>query len=199
MGKIFYIMGKSSSGKDTIYKRLLENPALCLNRIIPYTTRPIREGEHENVEYHFSTVEELEHLKKEQRIIECRSYHTIHGIWHYFTVKDSQITLENKDFLTIGTLQSYQKTRDYFGADWVLPIYIEVEDGERLFRALLRERAQKHPKYEELCRRFLADSQDFSTQNLAQAGIYSFFYNHQLEECIREIERFITQNREAAH
>ena len=54
------------------------------------------------------------------------------------------------------------------------------------------------PLYE-LCRRFLADSQDFSTQNLAQAGIYSFFYNHQLEECIREIERFITQNREAAH
>ena len=199
MGRIFYIMGKSSTGKDTVYKRLLESEEGGLRTLVMYTTRPAREGERDGVEYNFVDETQMKRLEAAGRIIERRSYHTVHGIWHYFTVKDSQITLENKDFLTIGTLQSYQKTRDYFGADWVLPIYIEVEDGERLFRALLRERAQKHPKYEELCRRFLADSQDFSTQNLAQAGIYSFFYNHQLEECIREIERFITQNREAAH
>lgn len=45
MGKIFCLMGKSSTGKDTIYKRLLGDQELGLQRIVPYTTRPIREGE----------------------------------------------------------------------------------------------------------------------------------------------------------
>ena len=44
MGKIFYIMGKSSSGKDTIYKKLLGDRELELRNIILYTTRPMRQG-----------------------------------------------------------------------------------------------------------------------------------------------------------
>ena len=44
MGKIYCVMGKSSSGKDSIYSRIMQqgNPALL--RIVPYTTRPRREG-----------------------------------------------------------------------------------------------------------------------------------------------------------
>ncbi len=44
MGKIFYIMGKSASGKDTIYKELIEKMPK-FHSIVPYTTRPMREGE----------------------------------------------------------------------------------------------------------------------------------------------------------
>ena len=51
MGKIYYLMGKSSSGKDTIYRELIENEKLSLKTILGYTTRPIREGEKEGVEY----------------------------------------------------------------------------------------------------------------------------------------------------
>ena len=43
MGKIFYVMGKSASGKDTIYKQLhARMPELKTVRM--YTTRPIRDG-----------------------------------------------------------------------------------------------------------------------------------------------------------
>lgn len=45
MGKIFCLMGKSASGKDTIYSRLLKMPELTLKKVIPYTTRPMRQGE----------------------------------------------------------------------------------------------------------------------------------------------------------
>ena len=41
MGKIFYIMGKSASGKDTIYKELIEKMPK-FHSIVPYTTRPLR-------------------------------------------------------------------------------------------------------------------------------------------------------------
>ena len=47
MNHIFYLMGKSSSGKDTVYSRILEDSELI--PIVLYTTRPIRAGEREGV------------------------------------------------------------------------------------------------------------------------------------------------------
>ena len=191
MSKIFCIMGKSATGKDTIYKKLLQNSELGLKRIVSYTTRPIREGEKEGEEYHFTDVKNLELLKQQGKIIECRSYDTIHGIWNYFMVKDNQIDLTQNDYLVIGTLESYLKIKSYFGEDQVVPIYIELEDGERLTRALDREKTQSKPKYEELCRRFLADCQDFSDEKLKEAGIHRFYVNNDLENCLSEIEKDI--------
>lgn len=195
MGKIFCIMGKSATGKDTIYKKLLQNSELGLRRIVSYTTRPIREGEKEGIEYHFTDVKNLELLEQQGKIIECRAYDTIHGIWYYFMVKDSQIDLTQNDYLIIGTLESYVKIRDYFGEEHVVPIYIDLEDGERLSRALEREKIQSEPKYEELCRRFLADCQDFSCKKLREAGIDKCYINYDLESCITEIEENILIHR----
>ena len=42
MGKIVCLMGRSSSGKDTIYKKLLQQDEVIVENIVPYTTRPIR-------------------------------------------------------------------------------------------------------------------------------------------------------------
>jgi guanylate kinase len=191
MGKIFYIMGKSSSGKDTIYKMLIENEKLDLKRIVPYTTRPIRLGERDGVEYHFTDINGMEKLQNENKIIESRSYNTVYGVWHYFTAKDEQIDLVHNDYLIIGTLQSYVNTRDYFGEDKVIPIYIDLDDGERLSRAIERERKQSQPKYEELCRRYLADAADFSEDNLKNAGITRCFENNDLNNCFDEICKYI--------
>ena len=63
------------------------------------------------------------------------------------------------------------KMKAYYGQENLVPLYIEVEDGERLMRAIARERQQEHPGFEEVCRRFLADQKDFSEENLAAAGI----------------------------
>lgn len=85
MGKIFCLMGKSSTGKDTIYKMLRDEKALQLQTIVPYTTRPIRAGETEGVEYHFIDEQRLLKLEKEGKVIEQRAYDTIYGIWRYAT------------------------------------------------------------------------------------------------------------------
>ena len=193
MGKIYCIIGKSSTGKDTIYKRLIEDKELDLHRIVPYTTRPIREGEKEGVEYHYTDENTLQKYRDENMLVECRSYDTIYGIWYYYTVRDEQIDLSLNSYLVPGVLQSYCMTRDYFGTDKVIPIYVEVEDGERLTRALNREKSQSVPKYEEMCRRFLADNQDFSMENLKKAGIKRTFYNNDLNQCIEEIKTYIKE------
>lgn len=191
MGKIFCIVGKSSSGKDTIYKRLLKINSLKIKKIIPYTTRPIRQGEKEGVEYHFVDINRLEQLKKEDKIVECREYDTVYGKWYYFTAKDDQIELEQNDYLIIGTLESYMKTREYFGKDKVIPIFVDIDDGERLSRALRREMRQKEPKYDEMCRRYLVDSMDFSEENLKNAGITRTFINDNVKLCTKAISNYI--------
>lgn len=195
MGKIFYIMGKSSSGKDTIYKRLLECSETAFQTIVMYTTRPIRQGEQDGVEYYFVTEERQRQLEQAGRIIELRSYNTVHGVWNYFTVKDEQIDLEKYDYLIIGTLESYAKTRQYFGKEKLVPILIELDDGIRLQRALDRERSQQYPRYQELCRRYLADDYDFSAEKLEEAEIEKSFYNDDLEKCLLEIKAYIEERR----
>lgn len=189
MGKIFYVMGKSASGKDTIYQKLSERfPQL--KRVVLYTTRPRRDGEREGIEYYFTTVMRLEEFRQQKKLIEERTYETVYGPWTYFTVDDGQIdlTAENK-YLMIGTLESYEKVRDYFGRDHVVPLYIEVEDGERLLRALERERNQRVQKYKEICRRFLADEEDFKEENLEKCGIKKRYKNDDLEKCLEEIRK----------
>ena len=174
MGKIYYLMGKSSSGKDTLYKELKKRfPGL--RQVILYTTRPIREAE------------KLESCRKEGKLIEMRTYHTACGDWSYATVDDGQIRVGEADYLMIGTLESYRKMKEYFGAEALIPIYIEVEDGERLCRALKRERQQAVPRYDELCRRFLADKEDFSEEKLQEAGITRRYRNQDQVQCLEEI------------
>jgi Guanylate kinase len=187
MGKIYFLMGKSASGKDTIYGKLLGDERLKLLPYVGYTTRPIRSGESEGVEYHFTTKEDLDAFEQSGKLIEKRVYHTVLGDWYYYSVDSDDLDLDRKDYLYIGTLESYVKMRDYYGADKVVPIYIEIEDGLRLQRALDREKSQAEPKYLEMCRRFIADSADFSEENLAAAGISVRFENISVTDCINEI------------
>ena len=194
MGKIVYLMGKSSTGKDTIFKELLREGTMDYETIVPYTTRPIRDGEQDGVEYFFTDEEGFQALKAAGKIIEDREYHTFHGLWRYFTVDDGRIQPDEKNYIIIGTLDGYRKLKSYFGEDKMLPVMIELDDGVRLQRALDREKKPENQKYEEMCRRFLADSEDFAEEKIAEAGITRRFYNDDLHHCIAEIKDYIENN-----
>ena len=190
MGKIYCLLGKSSSGKDSLFEQLLERVP-SLRPIILYTTRPMRDFEQEGVEYHFIDRERYSELEGQGKVIESRDYHTVLGIWTYATVDDGQVNLAKGDYLSTGTLSSYLSYRSYFGNEAVVPLYIEVEDGERLIRAIRREQEREKPQYEEMCRRFLADQEDFSERKIQKAGITRRFVNKDFEVCLSEICTFI--------
>ena len=187
MGNLYVVMGKSATGKDTIYRKLIQKKELGLRPVVPYTTRPIREGEQNGENYFFVTADRMEELERQGRVIERRSYETVHGIWHYFTADDGQIDLSRGNYLMIGTLEAYEKIRAYYGKEAVIPLYIQVEDGLRLSRALERERQQSEPRYAEMCRRFLADQKDFSEEELERLAIRKRYENTDLEDCLRMI------------
>lgn len=191
MGKIICFMGKSSTGKDTIFRKLIEDGEPQLYTLVPYTTRPIRDGEENGVEYFFTDEKGYRELSEAGKIIEERTYDTYYGLWRYFTVDDGSIDLTNKSYAVIGTLEAYNKLCTFFGKDKVLPVLIEVDDGVRLQRALDREKAQDYPKYEEMCRRYLADGEDFKEDKIQAAGITQRFRNDNLEQCLAEIREYL--------
>lgn len=190
MGRLFVFMGKSASGKDTLYKTVLErHPELV--PVVSYTTRPVRAGETEGKEYHFVSRQQMEGLESAGKVVESRCYQTVHGPWYYFTAEDGQIDFDKGDFCLISTLEGYKKIRDFYGADRVVPLYIEVEDFERMARALAREEKQENPCVAEVCRRFLADEKDFSEDMLREAGVMDRIRNESLEEAIGQIEEIL--------
>lgn len=192
MNYIYIIMGKSAVGKDSIYKEILSVSPLNLNPIILYTTRPKRNNEVDGREYHFVTLNELEVKRREEQVVEERCFDTVFGRWYYFTSND-KINLSKGSYITINTLSGFNQIKNYFGEEKVIPIYIEIPSFERLLRAVKRETKQKNPNAEEVCRRFLADNEDFSEENLLNSGVTKKFrfINDDLKSCIEKIVDFI--------
>ena len=193
MAKIICLLGKSCSGKDTIYKKLLADESLGLVPFVTYTTRPMRAGEQEGREYHFTDEQGFEALQKEGRVIEDRTYDTVYGLWRYFTVDDGTFDKNGKNVIAAsGTIPAYLKLRDHFGAENTCPVMIETDDGVRLERAMRREKKQESPRYKEMCRRFITDSEDFDEEKMKAAGVDNVFMNNEdLDKCIREVSDFI--------
>lgn len=192
MGKIVLLMGKSTTGKDTVYKNLLEKHILDLKKVVLYTTRPMRDKEENGVQYYFCDEEGYQKFLNDRKIIEGRTYDTCYGPWRYFTVDDGQIDLSQGSFLMIGTLEAYESMKEYFGDDKVVPVYIEISDRIRMERAMHRENKQEHPKYDEMCRRYLADEEDFSEEKIKEAGITRRFNNEgSIDQILGEITSYL--------
>lgn len=187
---IYLLMGKSASGKDTVYSKIADilacahegsaasDPsdndgerneagkhddgadarAICVRPITTATTRPPRTGEIDGHEYSFITDAQMDEAIAARRAIDVRSYDTEHGIWRYAVLSDAVPDAEPSMMINTPEGASHLATR-YAGR--IRRIYLRVDDGERLARALERERLQIVPRYAEMCRRFLADCSDF--------------------------------------
>ncbi len=182
------MIGKSGSGKDTIYKEILKEADKHLVPVIPYTTRPRRADEIEGLNYHFVTEEQLACFQQQGRVMECRQYHTVQGIWSYFTL---QFDLEkDSDYILITTLEGVDNIVRQYGAEIVHVVYLYIDDKERLLRCIQRESQQSGPNYAEVCRRFLADQQDFSEEKLKRCvHVHSVNTNQPLSQCIQQWNR----------
>ncbi len=159
---IYMYIGPSSSGKDTFYKYTLDN--YYVKPIILNTTRPKRENEIDGINYYFTSKNKLDEMDKNKELIERRDYNTKYGIWSYAT-SNKNIDLST-NYITLNTWDGYQKFIDYYGNNVVVPIYFDTDEYIRLQRAISREKLEKEPKYDEVCRRFLADKIDYTKDKI---------------------------------
>lgn len=184
MYKLFCLVGKSNTGKDTLANSLLRMPELKLSRLVLYTTRPRRPLEKKGEAYHFVSPQMLDALIRKHGMIERRDYQTAKGLWSYCTLPDKDMQAHRIAVTPLPALRAY---REHFGVQRVVPLYIEVPDRERLLRAVTREAHHAAPCYTEVCRRFLSDELDFSQENLLSAGITRSFENLDLSDCLSEL------------
>lgn len=206
MGKIFYVMGKSATGKDTIFNKIIETmdneSDINLKKIPIYTTRPPRIGEIEGIHYHFVDDQKCEKLLDEGKVIELRTYNRIQDTVKYFTVKDENINIATGNYIGLGTIDSFLQIKKYFNGKNVVPIYIEVEDEQRILRAIKRESEQnnKNKNFQEVCRRYIADENDFNIDKIKDAQISKSYINDDIVRCvdeiIKDIKLFCTENLE---
>lgn len=188
MGKIFILVGKSASGKDTLMKQVLAD---CphIKRMVSYTTRPMRDGEENGREYFFVTNSCFEEKRREGKVVEERVYYTKNGEWVYGTIDEGN-NFNTGSYLAIKDPAGAKKLRDYYGENNVIMILVDVDNGIRLMRAVTREMAQVEPKYAELCRRYLSDEEDF--KDVKPDFIIK---NDNVPDAVQQLKNIIKENR----
>lgn len=73
-GLLIVLSGPSGVGKGTVRKAIFEGNDHQFEYSVSMTTRPMREGEVEGVDYYFRTREEFEQLIKEGKMLEYAEY-----------------------------------------------------------------------------------------------------------------------------
>ena len=135
------LVGESGSGKSSIEKYLVENYGF--KKTISYTTRPMRDGEVDGIDYHFISVEQFNKLKEQDFFAEDAIYRG----WYYGTAKED-CTNDKVAVLTPHGLKQISKTKDID----VISFYICVPRRDRLIKIL-----QRGDDIEEAYRRSLSD------------------------------------------
>ena len=184
--KIINLSGKSASGKDLLYRRLLEKYKE-LKPVITHTTRPMRSKETDGVEYHFIDKRSMNDLIAIGDIFEHRTYFTEEGEWVYGTSLSEIDTDSNNVYIAIVDLDGLQAYREAFGYDKVVSYYIDADDDIRLIRALKREVGFNDKKKDELIRRFFSDDLEF--RRASNVCLYTLKNNTEfdLDDCIEII------------
>lgn len=196
MGKIYCLIGKSGSGKDTVFNSLMKRRIPVLEPVVTYTTRPVRTGETDGVEYHFVNDEKLAELEAAGKVIERRTYHTVHGDWNYFTCEID--ISQNTDYIMIGTPDVVDRLYERYSHEDIVVFYLNLDDGERLKRCINRESEQKNPNYSEVCRRFLADEADFNAERMnSYTGMKIIDSSQDIDIVVSEAEHLINLERRA--
>lgn len=154
--KLVALFGKSGAGKDTIQNWMVSN-LQDTHKLISYTTRPPRDNEVDNQDYHFISVEEFNYMKEKNLFLETTEFRG----WYYGTSIES--LNENKINIGVFNPSGVKNILDNFQNQiLVFPIEIWAPNKSRLIRSLTRE---NNPDCLEICRRFLADEEDFSNIN----------------------------------
>lgn len=148
--KIIAIFGKSGAGKDALQNLLIKlHPNF--NKIVSFTTRPKRDNEIEGQDYFFIDNNKFISLIKKQQLLEFTNFNN----WYYgIGLKSIKIGTVNVGVFNIQGVSNLISKEEYE----VFPIEIIAKDTTRLLRAIERE---SNPDCAEICRRFLADAEDF--------------------------------------
>lgn len=182
---IIAITGKSSSGKDSIARVLASQHGY--KYVVSTTTRPMRSGETNHVDYHYISEEEFMKLMDNDELIEYRNYKTIQDgkptTWHY-GIEREEIDLNKYSYCCVVDLVGLEDLKKEFRSR-VVAIYIDVSEDVRRLRAIARDRFFEE---EEFTRRCKDDDIKFAK---VQYKVDKIIRNDNFDECVASVLRCI--------
>lgn len=182
---IVVLVGESASGKSTIEK-LIEERDSSFTKIISYTTRPPREGEKNNVDYHFVSIDDFLFMIKLNVFIENAQYRG----WHYGTARDHYF--DEKNHIVVLTphgcrsLKKWAQGNPYIK---VISIYFKVDRRSRMIKILKRG-----DDIDEAYRRNISDVGQFDGfEDEADYTLENTNYEKPIEEVYKEVRKIIDE------
>lgn len=184
--KLIAIIGKSGSGKNTILNRFIQTPYLDTvitekiienfnqkyHIVVPFTTRPKRQGERDGIDYHFLPEDDIGELIENGSVAQVEDFRG----WLYGTLWDE--LKEGKINIGIFNPRAVEHLADYVDLD-ITTVYITAPDKDRLLRQLQRE---ENPDVKEIIRRYGADEEDFAESELKFLPNLIYINNPDIEE-----------------
>lgn len=145
------LCGKSGSGKNTIQNELVK---LGMNRIVTYTTRPMRLGEIDGITYHFISEEEFLQKRESGFFLESTSYFTASGEEWFYGTNAGDFTLNGVLILNPNGIKTLiKKLKKLYNA---MIFYLDCSDA-----VLTHRLKQRGDDPVEVSRRLKADDKDF--------------------------------------
>lgn len=177
--KLICILGKSASGKSTVEKELTKHG---VNKVISYTTRPIREGEIQGHDYWFIDDAIFKVYLNQKQFYEYTTYNN----W-YYGINKNDIELSKSNYVAVIEPHGYEQLIHNLGRENIIGIYLTVNDKEKLLRALTRE---INPNVNEIVRRYSSDIELFKG---IEDKVDLVIENNDLQETVSKILEFISK------
>lgn len=165
---VFCFVGESGSGKTTYINQIMKDKRFIdkvnLKLLVTGTTRKMRPGEVDGVDYHFMTEEEFLKIPSSE-LIGSRSYYTLNNGTIYFFTKEEYVQTHT-NLLCVTSPYQYESYRNWVakenirGNDYRLyMIYIDTDLKTRIIRCI--NRAKEDIDVFEVCRRAIQEKSEF--------------------------------------
>ena len=184
---IIVLVGKTASGKTTVANELCKNHHY--KRIVTYTTRPMRENEVQDVDYHFISDEQFNEMVKNNEFTEYKHYNTAHGVWSYGSVVTFEQELSDDCYVIILTPQGLRDLSKKISR--YIAFYLNVSLESQLER--LKKRGDEE---QQIIKRLQNDAKDF--ENVLDIVDYGFFTDSTFsspQEIVYMIETFMSDKK----
>ena len=149
---IIVLVGKTASGKTTIANELCKHHGY--KRIVTYTTRPMRENEVQDVDYHFISDEQFNEMIKNNEFTEYKRYNTAHGVWSYGSVVTSEQEFSDDCYVIILTPQGLRDLSRKMSR--YIAFYLNVG-----FKSQLERLKKRGDEEQQIIKRLKNDAKDF--------------------------------------
>ena len=119
---ILILIGKTSSGKTLIKEKLIEKG---FSGITTHTSRPMRNGEKQDITYHFISEKECRQKIDEGFFAEWKTYITEFGIWYYGTALEDLEKADEKSIIIL-TPDGFRDVKEKLPNKNIVCIYLYI-------------------------------------------------------------------------